>query len=230
MAHVGLGKMHRAHAEALRISQLAKSDTTSDWVRTIGCIVGDVGVNGKINYVDNIPEPTKAEIEKAVDDLADALEKSELRLATKSLEYVSDPVARCIAPASIRNVYGCRPKRSDLEKIMTQAKKAAASLQSPSNSRRPSAAYPLASRNQPGNSMDTVAGSSNSSSRLGSPEPNDKGFAAFSDLFSESGDGDKALSSDDDDDGDGASESEQDGGPSIFSLGLKVKETHKTDH
>ncbi|KAJ1668859.1 hypothetical protein IW140_000074 [Coemansia sp. RSA 1813] len=224
IAHVGLGKMHQAHAEALRISQLAKSDTTSDWVRTLGCIIGDVGVNGKINYVDSIPEPTKAEIEKAVNDLADALERSELRLATRSLEYVSGSVAKGIAPASIRNVYGRSPKRSELENIVTQAKKAAASLQSPSNSRRPSAAYPLSSRSQPGSNMDTAAGGSNSSSRLGSPEPSDKDFSAFSELFSESGNGDKELGSDDD------SESEQGGELPAYSLGLKVKGTHQTDH
>ncbi|KAJ2548457.1 hypothetical protein EV175_004828 [Coemansia sp. RSA 1933] len=228
IAHVGQGKMQQAHGEAQRISQLAKSDTSSDWVRTLGWIIGDVGVNGKINYVDSMPEPTKAEIEKAMDDLAEALEKSGLRLATKSLEYVSDSVAKDMAPASVRNMYGCRPKRSEIEKNMTQAKKAAASMQSPAISRRPSAAYPATSRSQPGNSVDAAAaaGGSNSSSRRGSPESTGKGFAAFSDLFSESGNGDKEAASDDDESG-----SEQGGGEvAAFSLGLRVKETHKTDH
>ncbi|KAJ2517493.1 hypothetical protein H4217_003925 [Coemansia sp. RSA 1939] len=228
IAHVGVSKMHRAHAEALRISQLAKADMASDWVRTLGCILGDVGVNGKINYVENIPEPTKAEIEKAMGELIEALEKqqpSELRLATKSLEYVSDSVAKDMAPVSIRNIYGRRPKRSELENIMIQAKEAAALLQSPGVSRRPSAAHPQSARHPPGGNPD-VPGSSNSSSRLGSPEPNDNDISAFSALFSESGNGDKAFSSDEESDS-GRQREEED---SDYSLGLKVKETHRADH
>ncbi|KAI9503233.1 hypothetical protein BX070DRAFT_224978 [Coemansia spiralis] len=231
IAHVGQGKMGKAHAEAMRISELAKSDTSSDWVRTLGCIIGDVGSTGKITLVESISQPTRTEIEKAVDELAAVLERADLQLTTESLGYVSNPVARKLAPASIRNANGRRPRAAELEKIMGDAKKRAAALQSPSTSRRPSMAHPAARR--PSAATDNAGGSA-SSSRLGSPEASDADFAAFSELFAENGDG-GIMDVSDEEDSSGHESDSGDGTQAVYasrprSLRLYVKESHRTDH
>ncbi|KAJ2798733.1 hypothetical protein H4R21_003810, partial [Coemansia helicoidea] len=231
LAHMGQGKLHMAVAEARQISQLAKADASSDWVRTLGCLIGDVGVSGTTSSLHDLPEPTRSEMEAAVAQLAAALDKSPLCLTVPELGYVSAAVAASMAPAAVCNIYGQRPQQRELGRIMGQAKKMADGMRSPPSSRKQSLAPQSVRR-----SSTADPGSSASSSRMGSPEPASASTPAFTDLFGGGGGG-----SDDDGEGqgngidaDGTSETDGDGSamavPSLYALGMSVKPSYQADH
>ncbi|KAJ1748942.1 hypothetical protein LPJ79_004127 [Coemansia sp. RSA 1821] len=217
IAHVGQNRMQQVTGEVRRIAQLAKEDASSDWVRTLGALIGEVGTSGRMKQLNELDEPTRSEMEAAVSQIAAALEKSSLCLATPELSYLSSAVAKSIAPASICDIYGSAPKPKLLDRLMAQAKKKSADMRSPPTSRRPSAAPSLANRGST-----TERDTSASSSRLGSPDPS--GAGAFSDLF-----GDAA---DDGSDDDSCKSMESDSLPftNSYRLPMNVKESHCADH
>ncbi|KAJ1735427.1 hypothetical protein LPJ61_000550 [Coemansia biformis] len=228
IAHMGQGKMHQAAAEARQISHLAKTDASSDWVRTLGCLIGDVGVTGTTSPLQGLDEPTRSEMDKAVAQLATVLEKSSLCLTAPELGYVSTPVARSIAPATARNIYGCQPHARALSRIMAEAKKRVEGMRTPSVSRKQSVAQPFVRR---GSAVDP--NDSASSSQMGSPEPTSAGTSAFTDLFAEGAgddnDNDKGSS-----DENGGSDDDVDGAAvpvlNPYVLRMSVKSSHQADH
>ncbi|KAJ2448774.1 hypothetical protein EV183_005264 [Coemansia sp. RSA 2336] len=217
IAHVGQNRMQQVTGEVRRIAQLAKEDESSDWVRTLGALIGEVGTSGRTKQLIELDEPTRSEMEAAVSQIAAALEKSSLCLTTPELSYLSSAAARSIAPSSICDIYGAAPKAKLLDRLLAQAKKKSAEMRSPPTSRRPSAAPSLANRGS-ATERDTSA----SSSRLGSPDPS--GTGAFSDLF---GDG-----PDDGSDDESCKSMESDSLPftNSYRLPMKVKESHCADH
>ncbi|KAJ2711698.1 hypothetical protein H4R19_003125 [Coemansia spiralis] len=226
LAHMGQGKLHLAAAEAREISQLAKADASSDWVRTLGCLLGDASVSGTTSSLQDLPEPTRSEMEAAVAQLAAALDKSSLCLTVPELGYVSAAVATSIAPAATRNMYGHRPHPRALSRIMALATKKADEQPTPSSSRKQSVAQPSVRR-----SSTADPGSSASSSRMASPEPVSAGTPGFSGLFG------GGASDDDEDRGNdagGSSDSDADGPatvvPSPYALPMNVKPSHQADH
>ncbi|PIA17887.1 hypothetical protein COEREDRAFT_7072 [Coemansia reversa NRRL 1564] len=227
IAHVGQGRMRQAAAEVQKISQLAKKDFSSDWVRTLGELIGDVGISGKMHSIQELEEPTKSEIENVVQQLATVLEKSSLCVTMPELGYVSSAVARTIAPSNIRNMYGRRPHVAELRRVATLAKeKHAGDMRSPSISRRQSMAWQPSRRES---SMEV--GGSGSSSQIGSPEPSSASGIAFSALFeqdengAEFEDGGSDSSGDDVEGNDDASVV-----PNVYTLRMNVKSSHQADH
>ncbi|KAJ2895039.1 hypothetical protein IWW38_002410 [Coemansia aciculifera] len=211
IAHVGQSKMQPVGSSVARLAELAKEDSTSDWVRVLGCTLGSVGVTGKMTGLGDLESGSavRAELEAAAEQLyAAALAKqSELQLSAGMLACVSSQVAEAMAPPAIRNVYGERPSAELLDQVMARAESeqvcgnvgvrrapaAPASSTSAPESRRPSAAEP-------------------------SPDPSDAAAAAttFSDLFGGSG-------SDDNND-------DLDAGKPKSRLCLHVRSSHRADH
>ncbi|KAI8324545.1 hypothetical protein GQ54DRAFT_284550 [Martensiomyces pterosporus] len=215
IAHVGQNKMEPAKAEAGGVARLAKADAASDWVRTLGNIIGDVGVTGKMSPLENLDESVKGEIESSVAQISEILERQDLRLTTESLSYVSAAVAEAMAPARIRNVYGRRPSAGEVEKMTEQAGKMRISARKQTPSRRQSVSQQDARR------ASSTGGTEGSvpSSRIGSPDPTNAEIASFSDLF-----GDEKGEEEDKDVAMDAADN-TDGVPC-----LKIKESHRADH
>ncbi|ORX70174.1 hypothetical protein DL89DRAFT_257445 [Linderina pennispora] len=168
IAHVGVGKMHAAQAEARRVSALAKSDASSDWVRTLGSTIGDVGVTGRLNDLETLGDPVQAEIEKSVAQMADSLEAQQLALSTEALSYVSPQVAAEMAPEHIRYMYGVPPTEEEVARITETASRLKITIKKPV-SRRPSALPTLSRRESSADAM--------------SPAASNPELADFSDLF-----------------------------------------------
>ncbi|KAJ2782914.1 hypothetical protein H4R18_001993 [Coemansia javaensis] len=185
IAHIGQGKMRQAVAEVRQLAQLAKADASSDWVRTLGSLLGDVGVSGKMPPLQDLEEPTRSEIEKAVTQVAAALERSSLCVDVPELGYVSTAVAKTLAPAAIRNMYGRRPRAKELVRIQAQARRKAAEMRSKSASRAQGVGVGSAGLPAMRRSSTADPDGSASSSRIGSPEPTSAEAAAFSDLFAD---------------------------------------------
>ncbi|KAJ2849551.1 hypothetical protein IWW36_002557 [Coemansia brasiliensis] len=217
IAHVGQSRMHQVTGEVRRIAQLAKEDASSDWVRTLGALIGEVGASGRMQQLNELDEPIRSEMEAAVAQVAAALEKSSLCLATPELSYLSSAVAKSIAPSSICDIYGPAPKPKLLDRLMAQARKKLADMRSPPTSRRPSTVPSLANRGAVAE-RDTSA----SSSRLGSPEPNG---AESGGLFGGASDGDGS-------DNDSCKSMESDSLPfaNNYRLPMNVKSSHCVDH
>ncbi|KAJ1961234.1 hypothetical protein GGI12_003359 [Dipsacomyces acuminosporus] len=212
ITHIGQSKMDPAKAEAATIARLAKTDITNDWVRTLGNIIGDVGITGQINGLEDLDESVRGEIEPSVAQIAETIERQNLLLTTKSLGYVDADVAEIMAPASVRNVYGERPSMDEIEKAVEQAAKVKISSRRQTPSRRQSASNPSSRR------QSTIdAENSASSSRLGSPDPTNADMASFSDLFDDGSEEQK-----------GAANDGLDG--YAYATTLKVKESHRADH
>ncbi|KAJ2156754.1 hypothetical protein GGF46_004979 [Coemansia sp. RSA 552] len=222
IAHVGLNRMSQAQAEARQVSELAKNDVSNDWVRTLGCLIGDVGVSGKMPSLQALKEPTQSEMASAVGQLSEALERCSMCLAIPELSYVSPAVAKSMAPANIRHIYGKRPSDKEVAGIKSQAKQRPSEPRSRASSRRQSVLQsPVrrASTHDPDGSA--------SSSRLASPEPNNAEMAAFTDLFAgDSDSGGESMSEDDDGDGDGLPT----GAANIYRLSMNVRSSHRADH
>ncbi|KAJ1845095.1 hypothetical protein H4S02_007388 [Coemansia sp. RSA 2611] len=156
IAHVGQTRMRAAAGEARRVAQLAREDAGSDWVRTLGGVIGDVGVTGRMCAADALDGPVRADVAAAVAQVAAALERASLRVVAPELSYMGADAARAMAPPALCAIYGHAPPRAELERVMARAALRAGELRSPATSRRPSAAVPDGSA---------------ASSQLGSPEP-----------------------------------------------------------
>ncbi|KAJ1861738.1 hypothetical protein LPJ73_000951 [Coemansia sp. RSA 2703] len=105
MVHVGVGKVHDKQA-ASTISKLALNDMTSDWVRTVGGLLGPVGSTGAMRAPDQLVETTRDEIEHAIEQVAQAVRAGAPGLlTTPALTYMEHPNAS----AALRNVYGVKP-------------------------------------------------------------------------------------------------------------------------
>ncbi|KAJ1818433.1 hypothetical protein LPJ56_003654 [Coemansia sp. RSA 2599] len=117
MTHVGVGKVHDKQA-AQTIATLSNSDASSDWVRTIGGLLGPVGTTGRMGSLGDLAPSSRQEIEGAIGQIADAVRKGAPGpLTTRSLTYVARPQA----PAQLRNVYGAKPRASEISRIAEAA-------------------------------------------------------------------------------------------------------------
>ncbi|KAJ2357842.1 hypothetical protein GGF43_001218, partial [Coemansia sp. RSA 2618] len=223
IAHVGQGRMSQAAPEVRQIAQLAKDDVSSDWVCTLGNLIGEVGTLGKMRPLNELGEPTLSEIENAIAQVAAALERTSLCVVPSALGYVSLDAAKTIAPANICDIYGCAPSAKELERIMAQAKKKNADIRSPASSRRPSMAPSMSGRPSTAEPEGSAA-----SSQLNSPEPSSVDATVLSGLFGgESGDNDS-----DEDEKDSMSV-DVDGAPVFvnnYTLPMNVKSSHRADH
>ncbi|KAJ2171749.1 hypothetical protein GGH16_002691 [Coemansia sp. RSA 560] len=217
IAHVGHGRMREVANEVRQIAQLAKQCVSSDWVRTLGDIIGEAGTVGKMRSASELDEPTRSEIEGAIAQVARALEKVSLCVVPSALSYVSSDAAKTIAPASIRNIYGRAPSEKELESVMAQAKKKTADVRSPPSSRRPSMAPSSSVR------PSTEPNGSATSSQLNSPEPSSADATACLGLF--------GGESDDDDESE-EKETEDDTCVLVnnYTLPMNVKSSHRADH
>ncbi|KAJ2699719.1 hypothetical protein H4218_002460 [Coemansia sp. IMI 209128] len=224
IAHVGLNKMQPVRSSVLELAELAKMDSTSDWVRVLGHTLGDVGVTGKMTPLGDLDSGSavRAEIESGVEQVYSAVvaKLPEFKLTTGVLSYVSPEVAEATAPPAIRNVYGDRPTSELLAQILASAKdkiRSETEVRVPPgnpNTRRASAA-PLNRSSTPPSATDATGPVSAPMSRLGSPRPSGSASAAFSDLFGES-------------DGDDMGVSEP--APAAPRMVLHVKSSHCADH
>ncbi|KAJ2024180.1 hypothetical protein GGI06_001104 [Coemansia sp. S85] len=108
------------------LAELAKTDSTSDWVRVLGHTLGGVGVTGKMTPLGDLDSGSavRAEIESGVEQVYSAVvaKLPEFKLTTGVLSYVSPEVAEATAPPAIRNVYGDRPTSELLAQILASAK------------------------------------------------------------------------------------------------------------
>ncbi|KAJ2821659.1 hypothetical protein GGI24_004154, partial [Coemansia furcata] len=199
IAHVGQNKMQPVRSSVVELAELAKNDSSSDWVRVLGCTLGEVGVTGKMTPLENLESGSavRAEIEAGVEQLyAAALAKlSELKLTAGMLPYVSPKVADATASSAIRNIYGDRPSESILAQILARAKDEEARVideetnaRGNANARRASVAAPRPTSPRP-TDIDAPGPTSAPLSLRGSPEPKDVAATGFSDLFGDS-DGD----------------------------------------
>ncbi|KAJ2501273.1 hypothetical protein GGH96_002078 [Coemansia sp. RSA 1972] len=215
IAHVGHGRMREVANEVRQVAQLAKQCVSSDWVRTLGDIIGEAGTVGKMRSASELDEPTRSEIEGAIAQVARALEKVSLCVVPSALSYVSTDAAKMIAPSSIRNIYGRAPSEKELESVMAQARKKTADIRSPPSSRRPSMAP---SSVRPSTEPDGSA----ASSQLNSPEPSNADATSCFGLF--------GGESDDDDE---SEEKETDDTCVLvnnYTLPMNVKSSHRADH
>ncbi|KAI7833241.1 hypothetical protein BX661DRAFT_71733 [Kickxella alabastrina] len=101
IAHAGAQKVEDKQA-ARQIGRLAATDTSSTWVRTLGGLIGDVGVNGRLRALGDLEETVREELELAIGQVADAVARGGLKLTTVEMECVAEPVG------PTRNVYGVR--------------------------------------------------------------------------------------------------------------------------
>ncbi|KAJ1937182.1 hypothetical protein FBU59_004830 [Linderina macrospora] len=194
--------MHPAQAEARRVSALAKSDASSDWVRTLGSIVGDVGVTGKLNGLEALNDDARAEIEKSVAQIAKCLETQELTLSTEALSYMSPQVAESMAPVQIRYMYGIPPTEEEVSRITEAASKLKITIRKPISRRSSTMPGPTHSRRQ--------SAAEASSPVVASPSATNPELADFSDLFGDDSEQDQAA-----------------GAPKPY---LTVKKSHQADH
>ncbi|KAJ2337724.1 hypothetical protein GGH92_007487 [Coemansia sp. RSA 2673] len=220
IAHVGQNKMRPVRSSVLELATLAKADN-SDWVRVLGCTLGDVGVTGKMTRVADLESGSaeRAGIEAGVEQLylAALAKLPELKLTAGVLPYVSARVAEATAPPAIRNVYGDRPSARLLAQILARAEAEVAeeaekcAAHGNTSARRASAAVLRTLSPHP--PATEVAGPvSAPMSHRGSPEPNDPATADFSDLFGDS-------------DGDGVDVDEP-----ASRMALHVRSSHRADH
>ncbi|KAJ2482042.1 hypothetical protein IWW56_001316 [Coemansia sp. RSA 2131] len=219
IAHVGHGRMREVANEVRQIAQLAKQSVSSDWVRTLGDIIGEVGTVGKMRTVSELDEPTRSEIEGAIAQVAQALEKSSLCVVPSVLSYVSSDAAKTIAPSNIRNIYGRAPSAKELDSVMAQAKKRTADIRSPPSSRRPSMAPSSSVRPSTAEPDGSAA-----SSQLNSPEPSSADATSCFGLFGGESDDDESEEND-----------MSTGDDTLvlvnnYTLPMNVKSSHRADH
>ncbi|KAJ1881557.1 hypothetical protein LPJ57_001535 [Coemansia sp. RSA 486] len=117
IVHVGVGKVHDKQA-AQNIAELSSQDASSDWVRTIGGLLGSVGTTGKMASEDKLAQTSRQEIEDAIEQVAKVVKRGGPGpLTTKPLSFVQKPQA----PDVLRNVYGVKPRMSEITRVTEAA-------------------------------------------------------------------------------------------------------------
>ncbi|KAJ1642042.1 hypothetical protein J3B02_001071 [Coemansia erecta] len=117
MVHVGVDKVHDKQA-ARTIATLSTGDASSDWVRTVGGLLGPVGTTGQMGSIDDLAAASRQEIEDAIGQIADAVGRGVPGpLTTSSLTFAARPQAS----AQLRGVYGVKPRASEIARITEAA-------------------------------------------------------------------------------------------------------------